>query len=29
MRNGDIRKKNPDLFNTLKKLFDNEANDVV
>lgn len=29
MRNGDIRRKNPDLFNTLKKMFDNEAPDVV
>lgn len=29
MRNADIRNKNPDLFNTLKNMFDNEANAVV
>lgn len=28
-RNADIRNKNPDLFNALKNMFDNEANDVV
>lgn len=29
MRNADIRNKNPDLFNALENMFDNEANDVV